>query len=85
MAASIGAEMPALASFQPELRRMVEGDVRFDVATLAIYSTDASNYRQVPIGVVTPRLGRLRNYSVSRGMSRDGSDSLVRIGTLHAL
>src|SRR5271165_7679548 len=47
--------MPALASFQSELRRVVEGDVRFDVATLAIYSTDASNYRQVPIGVVTPR------------------------------
>src|SRR5271166_2556698 len=47
--------MTALASFQSELRRVVEGDVRFDVATLAIYSTDASNYRQVPIGVVTPR------------------------------
>jgi FAD/FMN-containing dehydrogenase/Fe-S oxidoreductase len=47
--------MTALASFQSELRLMVEGDVRFDVATLGIYSTDASNYRQVPIGVVAPR------------------------------
>ena len=47
--------MTALASFQSELQRVVEGDVRFDVATLAIYSTDASNYRQVPIGVVMPR------------------------------
>src|SRR5512142_858114 len=49
--------MTALASFQSELRRIVEGDVRFDVATLAVYSTDASNYRQVPIGVVAPRHG----------------------------
>ena len=47
--------MTALASFQSELRRVVEGDVRFDVATLGIYSTDASNYRQVPVGVVAPR------------------------------
>ncbi len=33
----------------------VEGEVRFDRGTIAIYSHDASNYRQVPIGVVTPR------------------------------
>ena len=51
----MGVDMTALASFQSELRRVVEGDVRFDVATLGIYSTDASNYRQVPIGVVAPR------------------------------
>jgi FAD/FMN-containing dehydrogenase/Fe-S oxidoreductase len=47
--------MTALASFQSELRRVMEGDVRFDVATLGIYSTDASNYRQLPVGVVRPR------------------------------
>ena len=33
----------------------VEGEVRFDRGTIAIYSHDASNYRQVPIGVVMPR------------------------------
>ncbi|HVN28022.1 MAG TPA: FAD-binding oxidoreductase, partial [Candidatus Binataceae bacterium] len=33
----------------------VEGEVRFDRGTIAIYSYDASNYRQVPIGVVLPR------------------------------
>ncbi len=33
----------------------VEGEVRFDRGTVAVYSYDASNYRQVPIGVVTPR------------------------------
>ena len=40
------------SNFEAELRRRVEGDVRFDAATQAIYSTDASNYRRVPVGVV---------------------------------
>ncbi|MEV0971617.1 FAD-binding and (Fe-S)-binding domain-containing protein [Microtetraspora glauca] len=38
-----------------ELRRRVDGEVRFDDGSRAIYSTDASNYRQVPTGVVVPR------------------------------
>ncbi len=38
-----------------ELSRSVEGEVRFDRMTRAAYSTDGSNYRQVPIGVVCPR------------------------------
>jgi FAD/FMN-containing dehydrogenase len=38
-----------------ELRRSVEGEVRFDAGSRALYATDASNYRQVPIGVVIPR------------------------------
>jgi len=37
------------------LRRHVRGDVRFDAKARALYSTDASNYRQVPIGVVVPK------------------------------
>ena len=37
------------------LRRAVRGDVRFDAGTRGMYSTDASSYRQVPIGVVLPR------------------------------
>lgn len=37
------------------LRRQVRGDVRFDSASRALYATDGSNYRQVPIGVVLPR------------------------------
>ncbi len=47
--------MPPLASFASEMRRIVEGDVRFDAGTLAAYSTDASNYRRIPVGVVSPR------------------------------
>jgi FAD/FMN-containing dehydrogenase/Fe-S oxidoreductase len=38
-----------------DLRAAVEGDVRFDTASRALYATDASNYRQPPIGVVLPR------------------------------
>ena len=37
------------------LRDQLEGEVRFDTGSRAAYSTDASNYRQVPIGVVVPR------------------------------
>lgn len=38
-----------------DLRERIEGEVRFDEGSRALYSTDASNYRQVPIGVVVPR------------------------------
>ena len=38
-----------------ELRAAITGEVRFDRAMRAVYSADASNYRQVPIGVVLPR------------------------------
>ena len=37
------------------LRAQVRGDVRFDNGSRALYATDGSNYRQVPIGVVLPR------------------------------
>jgi FAD/FMN-containing dehydrogenase/Fe-S oxidoreductase len=37
------------------LRRHIRGDVRFDSQSRALYATDGSNYRQVPIGVVLPR------------------------------
>src|SRR6202045_4623715 len=37
------------------LRLRVRGDVRFDDGSRALYATDGSNYRQVPIGVVLPR------------------------------
>jgi FAD/FMN-containing dehydrogenase/Fe-S oxidoreductase len=38
-----------------DLRRHVRGEVRFDSGSRALYATDGSNYRQVPIGVVLPR------------------------------
>ena len=44
-----GVDVDALAA---ALRRAVSGEVRFDAGSLAVYAHDASNYRQVPIGVV---------------------------------
>ncbi|MVN93090.1 FAD-binding and (Fe-S)-binding domain-containing protein [Mucilaginibacter aquatilis] len=38
-----------------ELRAVVSGEVRFDNGSRATYSTDGSNYRQIPIGVVLPK------------------------------
>ena len=40
---------------ESHLRRHVAGEVRFDAGTLAMYANDASNFRQVPIGVVIPK------------------------------
>lgn len=40
---------------ETRLRQRLEGEVRFDDGTRALYSTDGSNYRQVPIGVVVPK------------------------------
>ncbi len=40
---------------ESDLRRRVNGEVRFDPGSRAAYSTDASNYRLPPIGVVVPR------------------------------
>jgi len=37
-----------------DLERAVRGAVRFDDGSRALYATDASNYRQVPLGVVSP-------------------------------
>lgn len=41
-------------SLERALRDRVDGEVRFDPGSRAAYATDASNYRQVPIGVVVP-------------------------------
>ena len=38
-----------------DLSRNINGEVRFDDGSRALYATDGSNYRQVPIGVVIPR------------------------------
>jgi FAD/FMN-containing dehydrogenase/Fe-S oxidoreductase len=43
------------APLERDLRSTLQGEVRFDPGSRALYATDASNYRQVPIGVVIPR------------------------------
>jgi FAD/FMN-containing dehydrogenase/Fe-S oxidoreductase len=40
---------------EADLAARVDGEVRFDAGTRGAYSTDGSNFRQVPIGVVLPR------------------------------
>lgn len=43
-----------LQSLEADLRQRIRGEVRFDRASKALYSSDASNYRQVPLAVVIP-------------------------------
>src|ERR1700754_2744412 len=46
---------PAADELASLLREQIRGEVRFDAASKALYATDASNYRHIPIGVVIPR------------------------------
>jgi len=48
-------EFTRAAELEAHLRKHLSGEVRFDSASRAIYATDASNYRQVPIGVIIPK------------------------------
>ena len=45
----------AAAELEKELQKTVNGEVRFDRGSRALYASDASNYRQIPIGLVIPR------------------------------
>jgi len=42
-------------ALEAALRRHLRAEIRFDSGSRALYATDGSNYRQVPIGVVVPR------------------------------
>jgi hypothetical protein len=48
---------PFLQSHELEqaLREVVKGEVRFGDGDRALYATDGSNYRQIPIGIVIPK------------------------------
>lgn len=45
----------SLDELRHRLAESVDGEVRFDPGTRAAYSTDSSNYREIPIGVVVPK------------------------------
>ncbi len=49
------AEAAVVRALESRLRQGVAGEVRFDAGSRALYATDSSNYRQVPIGIVCPR------------------------------
>src|SRR5699024_11775006 len=44
-----------ISSLISELKSSITGEVRFTDGDRALYATDASNYRQEPIGVVLPK------------------------------
>src|SRR5665213_2171206 len=46
---------PDAVALAAELSRAIRGEVRFDNGARALYSTDGSNFRQAPIGVVIPK------------------------------
>jgi FAD/FMN-containing dehydrogenase/Fe-S oxidoreductase len=46
---------PDLEALATRLGAQLDGEVRFDAGSRALYATDGSNYRQLPMGVVVPR------------------------------
>jgi FAD/FMN-containing dehydrogenase/Fe-S oxidoreductase len=49
------ADLDRVAWLEDRLRRLLGGDLRADIGTRALYSSDASNYRVVPRLVAAPR------------------------------
>ncbi|MNR82942.1 Anaerobic glycerol-3-phosphate dehydrogenase subunit C [compost metagenome] len=45
----------AVADLEADLCRELKGEVRFDSGSRALYASDASSFREVPIGVVIPK------------------------------
>src|ERR1044071_860203 len=60
------------------LQKQIRGEVRFDAGSRALYATDASNYRQVPIGVVQT-IAICREYDAPV-LARGGGTSLAGQG-----
>jgi FAD/FMN-containing dehydrogenase/Fe-S oxidoreductase len=74
------------------LGERIDGEVMLDAGTRAAYSTDASNFRQVPLAVITPRTvdGAAEAIAVCRELglpivSRGGGTSLAGQGTNEAV
>ena len=44
-----------LTCLHAELMALLEGQSDFSAAGVAMYTSDASNYRQIPLGVVFPK------------------------------
>ncbi|MGC4933097.1 FAD-binding and (Fe-S)-binding domain-containing protein [Gordonia sp. DT30] len=80
------------AELSGRLARELDGEVRFDSGTRGAYSTDASDFREVPIGVVVPRTieDGVRAIHACRDagapiVSRGGGTSLAGQCTNHAV
>jgi len=46
---------PRSDDLEQALHEVIKGEVRFGDGDRALYATDGSNYRQIPIGIVVPR------------------------------
>ncbi|HUJ96896.1 MAG TPA: FAD-binding oxidoreductase, partial [Stellaceae bacterium] len=67
------------AALARSLKRSIGGEVRFGRGDRALYATDGSNYRQVPIGVVIP--GSVQDVLATMALCRDhGAPFLSRGG-----
>jgi FAD/FMN-containing dehydrogenase/Fe-S oxidoreductase len=44
-----------LEGLRRKLAEDIEGEVRFDRGSIGLYATDASNFREIPLGIVVPR------------------------------
>ncbi|MFM0070416.1 FAD-binding and (Fe-S)-binding domain-containing protein [Paraburkholderia sediminicola] len=53
-ATAFQASKALLQDIEAELRKTLRGEVRFDAGSKALYASDASNYRQIPLGAVVP-------------------------------
>jgi FAD/FMN-containing dehydrogenase len=61
-----------------QLKAEIDGEVRFDSAARALYATDASNYRQAPIGVVIPR--HMRDVQATIRLAREHDAPILSRG-----
>ncbi|WP_019409534.1 FAD-binding and (Fe-S)-binding domain-containing protein [Pseudomonas psychrophila] len=53
--APIPFDLNLLLNLRSKLEAQTSAEVRFDAASRAIYASEASNYRQLPIGIVIPK------------------------------
>jgi len=52
---SLAVDLNSLMTFRAKLAAETTAEVKFDAASRAVYASEASNYRQIPIGVVVPK------------------------------
>jgi len=77
---------------EAELKKTIEGEVRFDTLSRVLYSTDASNYQIEPVGVIIPRtlddINKTVEISSAHGvpiLPRGGGTSLAGQAVGHAV
>ncbi|HUE46879.1 MAG TPA: FAD-binding and (Fe-S)-binding domain-containing protein, partial [Aestuariivirgaceae bacterium] len=70
--------MAERSGLEERLGRALEGEVRFDLFTRARYSTDASHYQVMPVGVAAPR--HAADVAAALAIARDAGVSVLARG-----